>query len=281
MNRLNKTTSRNKGFTLTELLVTITVLLMILVGFARILKVTKDATSTAHQYMAMDNNSAAIDNIIRKDLLQYSSLGALKLSNNVLTFVTASPSVSIQNSAIKGLGSVISYGFTEINPGTSTEQKARYKNLQALYRMKIILTDTGSAEDSVGTPINKLQFSSTDHVASISSQKQNQLIQGKPLLIFPTKLSELDQNGWLCLTFKVAKPSYSPEMANAKYKAKIDMKYYNTNGTLSSWVTSYSSTDSAHKNHVPALVRFTYTLADPTLPAGRQERLYELIVQLN
>ena len=275
--------SRTKGFTLTELIVTISVLLIVLMGFARILKSTREATTTAQQYMAMDASSSAIDALIRRDVSEYSSLGGIELKDNQIAIFTAGPAVSIRNTNTKGIGSIIVYGFAPINPGTRAEQIQKYKNLQSLYRMKIVLTSNGGAAsvaDAYSMALSKIQFGNTDETSTIAQSKVDANVKGKPIKIFIQSLADLNGNGWVSLTHKVAKKGFSTILKDF-HSPRIQMKYYDKNGNLSAWTSTFSSKDPANKDRTPALIKFSYALADTTLPKADQARFYEVIVQLN
>ena len=116
---------RCRGMTLTELLVAVGVLAIMVLGFGTILSQTQRVVVGAQESMRANGQAAAIEQIIRNDVLRVSKIGFMSVTDAngspALVFTAAGVNQSLTGDA-RGLGSIVAYGLCD-NDGAGAAGK--------------------------------------------------------------------------------------------------------------------------------------------------------------
>ncbi|MBT3202082.1 MAG: prepilin-type N-terminal cleavage/methylation domain-containing protein [Phycisphaerales bacterium] len=124
---------RTGGFTLMELMVSISIMSVIMLAFGGLLTQANQVVTDGERRMRSDAAASAISRIIRKDIRQATKNGFLRLGKNVFVIVTAGQTES-SFSNVTGDGSVVIYGWDE--------------NSNVLYRKVLVLSKNAPVDSN-------------------------------------------------------------------------------------------------------------------------------------
>lgn len=145
--------SRRAGMTLIELLVSLGVLAMISIAFATIMSQSQRVVDKSNALMRSNATASAIAQTLRDDLACLSSEGFLYVKKDTvngqdqfkLVFLSVGPFISRADPNVRANAARIEYGWC--NNGTVDDYRDDF-----VWRRAILLTGTGSADESVYDP---------------------------------------------------------------------------------------------------------------------------------
>ncbi len=188
---------RASGFTLIELMVSISIMAMIMVAFGGLLTQTSKVVSDGEKRMRADAAASAISRLIRNDIRKITKNGFLRLSGDKLVLVTAGKTQSAFTEQ-SGDGAIIIYG--------------RHEGAKVLYRKVLILAKNAPTDvanevvdcliwDNNGTRtamgLADLQVMS----AGTMKMLMDQAADTEPDMAYPpVKLSQVTKTMWMVLS---------------------------------------------------------------------------------
>ncbi len=129
------------AFTLIELMVSVSVLAGLMLGFSMVLTQSQRVVTGAQGMMRANNKAATIAEVIRQDLRKVSKNGFFYADSSHLVFTTAGPSPSMIDAGV-GSGSLVSYVCSN----------------NILYRQRWVLASSGTSEDIYRIGNNNVDF---------------------------------------------------------------------------------------------------------------------------
>lgn len=132
-------TTRRRGMTLMELMVSVAILSIMILGFSNVLSQTQRVVNDSQRLMKANAAVASISQLMRSDFRSVSKIGFMKIRGDFIAFSTAGPSFSLTSNQ-RGLGKFIAYRVTDDLGNTATDK-------EVLCRQAFVLSETGIAPD--------------------------------------------------------------------------------------------------------------------------------------
>jgi hypothetical protein len=246
--------------TVTELIVAVSVLAVMVVGFGSILSQSQKFVVGAQRSMRANGTAAAIEQVIRSDLLRISKDGFLAVGEAngkpAIVVTTAGLSESLTGDA-RGLGAVVTFGLCE-------NDKAGDSSEMILFRKAMVL----DADASGGTDPDQWDSDFADLQAldleGMETKRDDILEQGAPAsLSVPAETIEEINSFWQVLA-----------------PGGVDFQVQWASGlSAGDWSDASQMWTRHDLNSWPAAIKVTFVLADPWAPKEDPDkyRTYEII----
>ncbi len=186
------------GFTLIELMVSISIMAIIMLAFGGLMTRTNIVVTQGEKRMRADAAASAISRLIRNDIRKMSKNGFLRISGEKLVFVIAGKTQSAFSEQ-SGDGAIIIYGRDDGSNVLYRKILVLAKNAPTTDENKVIdclLWDNAGTK----TPLDlaELQVMSTGKMTSIMDQVVAD-IDNDDLAYPPRRLKQVNQTMWMVL----------------------------------------------------------------------------------
>ncbi len=139
MVNLTRSKMRRRGMTLMELMVSVAILSIMILGFSNVLSQTQRVVNDSQRLMRANASIASISQLMRTDFRNVSKIGFMKIKGDFIAFSTAGPAYSLTSNQ-RGLGKFIAYRVADDLGNTATDK-------EVLCRQAFVLSEAGIAPD--------------------------------------------------------------------------------------------------------------------------------------
>lgn len=180
---------RRRGFTLVELLVAVSILVIMLMSFGQIISQSQTLVTRCQQIMRLNTTASIIGQLLQRDLLSISKEGYLYLGLDGITFARVANHQSVLDPSINANAAVVKY-YRDASQGTGS--------VAGIGRQAMLLTGTGGA--SAGDTQPKTLSNATYNFTPVQLPKPGQVI-GADASTYWTYLAagctRFDSYGWV------------------------------------------------------------------------------------
>jgi len=191
---------RFRGFTLIELMVSISIMSIIMLAFGGLMTRTNIVVTQGEKRMRADAAASAISRLIRNDIRKMTKNGFLRMSPDKLMFVIAGKTQSAFSEQ-SGDGAIIVYGRDE-------DSNVLYRKILVLAKkapttegnkvVDCLLWDKDNAGTKKALDLAELQVMGTEKMTQIMDQVVAE-IEKDDLAYPPRRLSQLEGTMWMVL----------------------------------------------------------------------------------
>jgi len=244
-----------KGMTLIEMLVAVSVMAVMIMGFGQILSQAQRLVVTTQAVLQANNVARGIEQTVRNDIRRLSTSGFLFIDGTHMVFTTAGMNHSISGNA-KGTGSVISYGLCTNSAAGATGQ--------ILYRQGWVLDGNASStgSDKWQLDLRELQILSEAELAA----KKDEAVAAAPasLTVPPETVTNISAL-WQML---------------ATNCSSLQIQYATVSGTTITWSNTATTWTFHDQTNWPDAIKVRFRITDSSLPEAFQNIDYEVICLL-
>ena len=212
---------RRRGMTLMELMVSVAILAVMILGFSNVLSQTQRVVNDSQRLMRANASIAAISQLMRSDFRSVSKIGFMRVKGDFVAFSSVGPSYSL-TSNYRGLGKFVAYRIVrdaKLNPAAQ----------DILCRQAFILKEDNPSPDGLTADVWTWDLATVQamNLATLQGQITNIADPSRdPVVAVPPLTPTNFRNSWQVLLNGIAPMTSNPAVADFSIRyGQITVEY--------------------------------------------------------
>lgn len=200
---------RRRGMTLMELMVSVAILAIMILGFSNVLSQTQRVVNDSQRLMRANASVAAVSQLMRSDFRSVSKIGFMRIKGDFIAFSSVGPSYSLRSN-YRGLGQFVAYRAVK-------DAKRNPPAPDILCRQAFILKEANTAPDGQPDDVWNWDLATIQAMNLTSLQSQITTVSGTtydPVVAVPPETPTNFRNSWQILLNGIAPMTSNPAAAD-------------------------------------------------------------------